>query len=115
MNFRKMITVLQQLGFKKSDAEIYIYLAKEGSKTANEVEQDLQMTKKQVRTTLKSLQSRGAITSCSNRLYSAANLDEVIKDYLRKETEIAEELLKNRESLIQNWVKLTEMTREESS
>lgn len=107
--------VLQELDFSQKDAEVYIYLAKEGAKKSNELAVGLMMTERQLYPVLKSLKLKGAIISnpICPRLFTALSFEEVLKNYVRKEAEIASTIVKARKELIDSWIELLESKSDE--
>jgi sugar-specific transcriptional regulator TrmB len=102
--------VLQKFGLSKKEAEVYIYLSKEGAKKISELVVGLTMTKRQLYHIVKSLELKGVIVSNPSypRLFTALSFEEVLRDYLRKEAEIASTILKYRKELIDSWIELLE-------
>jgi len=100
--------VLRELGFSKAEAEVYIFLAKEGAKPYKELAQVLMMTEHQIRKALKSLESKKAIISTSDSLPSVLVFEELLSNYIKKEMIMADQIGKNKEELIEYWAKVLE-------
>jgi sugar-specific transcriptional regulator TrmB len=102
--------VLQELGFSQKEAEVYIFISKEGLKKSGELAVGLMMTKRQLSPVLKSLELKGAIVSNSShsRSFTALSFGKVLKDNVRKKAEIASTILKDKKELIDSWTKLLE-------
>lgn len=110
LSYKRITEVLQEFGLSKKEAEVYIYLSKEGVKKISELVVGLTMTKRQLYHVLKSLELKGAIVSNPSypRLFTALSFEKVLRDYVRKEAEIASTILKYRKELIDSWIELLE-------
>lgn len=107
MSYKFIIEVLHQLGFSKLSAEVYIYLAKEGAKTIEELATGLIVNKGELTSVLESLESEGTViaTQIHSKRFIAIKFDELLQNYVTNEAAIARNIVKNRETLIDNWVK----------
>jgi sugar-specific transcriptional regulator TrmB len=76
--------VLRELGFSKTEAEVYIFLAKEGTKSPKELAQVLMMTEHQIRQALKSLESKKVIISNSDSMLSVVVFEKLLSNYIKK-------------------------------
>ena len=100
--------VLRELGFSRIEAEVYIFLCKEGTKSHKELAQVLMMTERQIRQSMKSLESKKVIVLNSDPLLSVVVFEELLSNYIKKEMRIADEIGKNKEELMEYWEKVLE-------
>lgn len=62
MSLERIINVLEDFGFKRIEAEVYVYLAKRGPQKAKELVIALKIPKRQLGSILKKLQTKGIVT-----------------------------------------------------
>jgi sugar-specific transcriptional regulator TrmB len=67
LSLKKFLDALSGLGFRRSDAKIYAYLAKKGPLKAREICAELGLIKQQVYPCLKNLKKRGVIHASLER------------------------------------------------
>ena len=58
-----MIKILEEFGFSKADAEVYIYLAKKGPRREIDLSKALKLTDTKLDFILENLQSKGLVTA----------------------------------------------------
>ena len=80
LSLKKLLETLAGLGFKQSDAKIYVLLAKKGPQAAKDLEAALKIPKWQIYNSLRSLREKGIITPILRRpaLFSALPFEQVI-------------------------------------
>ncbi len=90
------------LGLAQTEARVYIYLAKKGSHTKEELAKVLSISNQHIRQSLNNLQRKGFITSkTENRaIYIAVPLERVIDNMVNAETEAAERLEQDKEKFL---------------
>jgi sugar-specific transcriptional regulator TrmB len=105
LNFELAIETLVGLGFKPTDAQIYVFLAKKGPKRGKDLVNSLKVTKQQLYPSLKNLQERGIVNSTHERpaLFSAVSIEVVIDELIEKRIEEIQHMIKNKEKLISSW------------
>ena len=98
-------TALSNLGFSRSNARVYIYLAKKGPKKASEIAKNLKMTKQQLYPIIKSLQKRGVVTSTLERpaRFSAVQFEKIIDLFTKVKMEELKRIQKNKNTLLEDW------------
>lgn len=108
MSIDRIVKILDNFGFSKDDAEVYIYLAKKGPKREIDLSKALKLTEKKLDLILKNLQSKGIVTTTveQSELFSALSfeivLDQLVKSHIKRASAITE----NREELIASWQSL---------
>ena len=75
-----MLRTLVNLGFKQQDAEVYVFLALNGSQKAKDIAEALKTNKRQVYRTLEKLQNREIVNATPNLVaqFSAVSFDKVL-------------------------------------
>jgi sugar-specific transcriptional regulator TrmB len=90
---------LIDLGLSRSDAEVYVYLAKKGSQKVVDLSRALNCDTKKIYTSLKNLQTRGLVTK-ENKKYSALSFDEALDLLIRMEKKQAQAIQESKEELL---------------
>ncbi len=100
----KALTALMNLGLAQTEARVYIYLAKKGSHTKEELAKVLSISNQHVRQSLNTLQRKGFITSktINRAIYVAVPLERVIENIVKVETEAAKRLEQEKEKFFSN-------------
>jgi len=101
----KVYRTLASFGLTRTDAKVYIYLAKEGPRKGKDLRNALNMQKQQLYPCLKNLQSRGVVTTTCKRpvLFSALPFEKVLDLFMKVSIEEAEHLMQNKEELLSAW------------
>lgn len=100
LSLERIINVLEGFGFKRIEAEVYVYLAKKGPQKAKELADALKIPKRQLYSILKNLHGKGVITTCHKQTttFSALDfektLDLLVKDNIEQAKTIKETLEK---------------------
>jgi len=105
MNCEQLLRILVSFGIRRSDAEVYFFLATKGSKKAKQISIDLDLYIQQVYRSLKKLQKIGLVKKSSGRpkLFSAIAVEDSLNSYRETKLEEAEFLKDNKEKLLSNW------------
>jgi sugar-specific transcriptional regulator TrmB len=105
LNFELAIETLVGLGFKPTDAQIYIFLAKKGPKRGKDLVTSLKLTKQQLYPSLKNLQKRGIVHSTHERpaIFSAVSIERVLDTLIKTKIEETQRLIQNKEEAISKW------------
>jgi sugar-specific transcriptional regulator TrmB len=100
-----MFKTLVDLGFKKQDAEVYVFLALNGPKNAKKIADTTLTNKRQIYRILQKLQSREIITATINRTvqYSAVSFDKVLDILIQANMEEANRMEDKKEEIIALW------------
>jgi sugar-specific transcriptional regulator TrmB len=97
--------ILENFGFSKADAEVYIYLAKKGPRREIDLSKALKLTGKNLDLILKNLQTKGIVTATveQSELFTALPfkivLDQLVKSHIKQASVITE----NKEILLASW------------
>ena len=80
MSLKRLLETLAAFGFKKTDARIYIFLAKKGPHSSKDLEIALKMPRWQIYKSLRNLQKKGIAVAILHRptLFSATSFERVI-------------------------------------
>ena len=105
MNQERVYRTLASFGLTRTDAKVYIYLAKKGPRKGKDLCNSLNMQKQQLYPCLKNLQSRGVVTATCKRpvLFSALPFEKVLDLFMKVSIEEAEHLMQNKEELLSAW------------
>jgi sugar-specific transcriptional regulator TrmB len=100
LSLERIINVLEGFGFKRNEAEVYVYLAKKGPQIARNLADALKIPKRQLYSILKNLQRKGVVTTCHKQTttFSALGfektLDLLLKDNIEQAKTIKETIEK---------------------
>jgi len=96
---------LEGFGFSKTDAEVYIYLAKKGPRREIDLSKALKLTKKKIDLILKNLQNKGLITATVEQtaFFSALSFEIVLDQLVKSNIQRASEITENKEDFLARW------------
>ncbi len=105
MSLKKFLDALSGLGFRRSDAKIYAYLAKKGPLKARDICAEMTLTKQQVYPCLKNLQKRGVVHASSERpaLFYAVPFESVLTMLATQKINEAQEAGKYKVDIQPTW------------
>jgi sugar-specific transcriptional regulator TrmB len=105
LSLDRVLKSLVRLGISKRDAEIYIYLAKEGPKKASELANTLEISRQKLYLNLKKLIEKQIVTTSDNKpsIFSAIAFEEAIDLLVQIKKEQSAAILETKEELISNW------------
>ena len=105
MSQEEALKTLSDIGLKRLDSKIYIYLAKKGPKKGKEISKALKMQRQQVYQSLKFLQSKAVVTSTLERpaRFSAVPFEKVLDLFIRAKLEEAQNIQQEKAKLLSNW------------
>jgi sugar-specific transcriptional regulator TrmB len=105
LSLDRVLKSLVSLGISKSDAEVYIYLAKEGPKKASELANALEISRQKLYLNLKKLIEKQIVTTSDNKpsIFSAIAFEEAIDLLVQIKKEQSAAILETKEELISNW------------
>ena len=100
-----MLKTLTNLGFKQSDAEVYVFLSEMGPQEGKVIAEILKLPKQQLYRSLKNLQFRGMVSASlrQSARFSATPLEKVIDSLIEAKKEQALELQESKEQLLSSW------------
>ena len=105
LSLDRVLKSLVSLGISKSDAEVYIYLAKEGPKKASELANALEISRQKLYLNLKKLIEKQIVTTSDEKplIFSAIAFEEAIDLLVQIKKEQSAAILETKEELISNW------------
>lgn len=102
MSLERVIKALIGLGLSRSDAEVYVYLAKKGPQEVMDLAKALNYVNKKINASLKNLQTKGLLSK-EGTIFSAIPFEEALDLLIKKEKERAEALHESKEELLASW------------
>lgn len=103
MSLERVIKALIDLGLSRSDAEVYVYLAKKGPQTVVDLARALNISKKKIYTGLKNLQTKGLVTK-ERTIFSALPFEEALDLLIKMEKKQAQLIRESKEELLATWI-----------
>jgi len=100
-----VLKALEEFGISKSDANLYIYLAKKGPKKASELGKTLRISKQQLYPALRNLESRGLVIASPDRpsKFSALPFEKVLECLIHLKKEKFKEIQNKKVELLTLW------------
>jgi sugar-specific transcriptional regulator TrmB len=100
-----MLKTLVNLGFKQHDAEVYLFLALNGSKKAKDIADALKTHKRQVYRILQKLQNKEIVKATSSLppKFYVVSFECVLDLFMKAATEQAKALQASRKELLSSW------------
>ena len=104
MNLERIIETLTTLGLSRLDAEIYVYIARNGPKSVNDLDNSLNYSKSQISNSLKKLI---AITLVSKEepMFSALPFEDALELLIEKQRAKEKTLKETKNHLVKTWKK----------
>jgi len=111
-----MLKTLVCLGFRETDAQVYVLLSTEGPKKARDIAEALNLYRRQLYRILKKLQNNGMVNGSSEYpvCFSAVIFEEVLELLVEAKREQHKVLLASKEELLSTWRSITEKYDEKS-
>jgi sugar-specific transcriptional regulator TrmB len=105
LSLERIIKILEGFGLKRTDAEVYIYLAKKGPLKAEKVAIALKLSRNKLHRSLKSLQNKGVITAIPEHpaSYSAIAFEKALDLLVETNIEQAKAIKETKETLLSDW------------
>lgn len=96
---------MKNLGLSQGDAEIYIFLAKEGPKKGCELVNALKMSRQQLYSILKKLRQKQIVKTNDDKpsIFYAIAFDEVINLLVKIKKEQSAVIIETKEELLSSW------------
>ncbi len=90
------------LGLAQTEAQVYVYLAKKGSHTEEDLAKALRISIQHLRQSLDNLQNKGFVTRKTERqaIYNAVPLERVIEEIVKVKTQAAQRLEEEKEKFL---------------
>ena len=111
MSLNRITKLLNALGFSSLEAKVYIYIAKLGPLSNDEIASQLDIKLANLHQILEGLVKKGVVMpTVKNELsYTAVPFEELIDNFIKDEIDQTEELAKNHQQLISTWKDLTKI------
>jgi DNA-binding MarR family transcriptional regulator len=102
LNLERIIETLTTLGLSRLDAEVYVFIARNGPKSVKDLDKSLKYSKNQISKSLKKLT---AITLVNNEepLFSALPFEEALELLIEKQREKEKALKETKKQLLEQW------------
>lgn len=100
-----VIKTLIELGLTRRDSEIYLLLAKKGPLKVRDMSNTLKLNRQQLHRSLKSLQSKGIVTSTLERpaRFSATPFEKALDIFIKAKMEEAQRLKRKKDKVLSSW------------
>jgi sugar-specific transcriptional regulator TrmB len=100
-----MLKMLESLGLKHLDAEIYVYLVRNEPQKARDIAEALETYKRQLYRSLESLRRKGMVDVSQDRpaRFSAVSFDKVLDRFIQANKEDAERMEQNKKHILSIW------------
>jgi sugar-specific transcriptional regulator TrmB len=105
-----MLKTLVNLGFKQQEAEVYVFLASNGSQEARDIADALKAHKRQVYRILKRLKNKEIVNATSSlpAKFSAVSPEKVLDLFMKTAMEQAKVFQASRKELLSTWRSMNE-------
>jgi sugar-specific transcriptional regulator TrmB len=109
LSLHRITKLLNALGFSSLEAKVYIYIAKLGPLSNEEISSQLDIKLEDICQILEALMKKRVITpTIKNQIsYTALPFKELIDNYIKCEIDQTEDVTKNHQQLIETWKNLT--------
>ena len=96
---------LTNLGFDPVDAQVYLFLAKQGLQKASTITRTLTLTKQQIYPSLKRLQHRGIVISTFEHpaRFTAIPFEQVLDLFIKSRIEEAQSIQQRKKEILSSW------------
>jgi sugar-specific transcriptional regulator TrmB len=100
-----ILGTLINIGFKQPDAEIYVYLTRNGPKQAKDVANALELNMQHTYDRLKVLQDKGTVNTTNDRptWFKAIPFATVLDLFLKAKTTEAQHIEQSRDEILSTW------------
>ena len=105
LSLDRVLKSLRSLGISQGDAEVYIYLAKEGPKKVGDLSNALKLSRQQVYLNLKKLREKQIVKTSDDRpsIFYAVGFEQVIDLLVKIKKEQSVAVLETKEELLSSW------------
>lgn len=109
MSLERVLKILENFGLAKTDAKVYVYLAKKGPKRKKELTDEFKLTDQQLYASLKNLLGKGVVIASVEKfaLFSALDFERVLDLFVKANMEQAQAVKENKEEILANWRSMT--------
>jgi sugar-specific transcriptional regulator TrmB len=105
LSLERVLKALVSVGLSETDARVYVFLALKGPKKAENIVDNLKMSKQQIYRSLKHLQDKRIVFADSKNqgLFSALLFEKALELLIETEKEKNEILQETKKSLLSDW------------
>jgi sugar-specific transcriptional regulator TrmB len=105
LNGEWLIKTFESFGLKRSEVEVYIYLLQHDPTNARDIALALEVYKRQLYRSLKSLQHKGMVNASQDHpaIFSAVALKEVLNQLIQLNNEAAQLIEENKDQILSMW------------
>jgi sugar-specific transcriptional regulator TrmB len=105
LSLKRVLESLQSLGLSQGDAEVYIYLSKEGPKTGRQIICALRLSEQKLYASLKKMNRKKIIIKSDDNpaFFSAIPFEEVITLLVKIKKEQSAAILESKEEFLSIW------------
>lgn len=105
MSLERVLRILENFGLARTDAEVYVYLAKKGPKQEKDLSSACKISEPQLDLTLKNLQTKGIVTASVEQaaLFSAVAFEKVLDLFVKTDIEQAYVISETKEEILASW------------
>ena len=105
MSHERVIKTLTSLGLSHRDAEVYLYLAKEGPQKEENIGDALKLQEQLLYQSLENLQGKGVVNAKleQSALFSALPFDKALKLLVKAHLKEAQVIEQNKDKLLSKW------------
>ena len=107
MSLERVIKALESLGLKMLEAEVYVYVAKNGPKTIIELDEALNYSEKRINVSLRTLIEQALVIKEGTN-FSAIPFEEALERLIKREKQQSQSLQKSRNHFLVTFPKKTE-------
>lgn len=104
-----IIRTLVGLGLKRTDAKVYLFLAKTGPQKARDITNALKIYKQQLYRSLKNLRAKGMVNATLEHpaRFSAVSLEKALDLFIKAKREEAQNIEQNKDEILSIWQSIT--------
>jgi len=102
LSLERIIEALVRLGLSRVEAEVYVYIANNGSQEAVILAKALNLKKSTMRASLRNLKKKGLVTK-RGPSFSALPFEEALELLIKTEKEQARAMHESKEELLTTW------------
>ncbi len=105
MSLERVLKALVQLGLSDEDAEVYVYLAKEGPQKAERIAETLKIYEQQLTQSLKNLQTKGIVSTTLEHpsQFTAIPFDKALDLLTKAHWKETQNIKENKEEILSQW------------
>jgi sugar-specific transcriptional regulator TrmB len=100
-----VLKTLVDIGFSRTDAQVYLFLSRKGPQKGRAISRALNMNRQQLYPCLKNLQSRGIVNATIEypARFSAVPFEKVLDLFIRGKMEEAQRIQQSKERILSDW------------